>query len=154
MLRKLAAYPRQNGVAVALREVGRLERSLFMLEWVRNVELRRRAQGGLNKGEARNALARALFFCQLGELRDRTFENQVYRASGLNLLVAAVILWNTRYLAVAAAELGLGPEVMRHVAPLGWEHLSLTGDYSWNADEQPAPGELRPLRARTSLLVD
>jgi transposase len=49
----------------------------------------------LNKGEARNALARATLFCQLGELRDRTFENQAYRASGLNLIVAAVILWNT-----------------------------------------------------------
>jgi hypothetical protein len=86
-------------------------------------------------------------------VRDRTFENQIYRASGLNLLVAAVILWNTRYLEVVAAELGLGSQIMRHVAPLGWEHLSLTGDYSWNADEQPAPGELRPLRTQTSLLV-
>ena len=29
MLRRLAAYPRQNGLAVALREIGRIERSLF-----------------------------------------------------------------------------------------------------------------------------
>lgn len=81
------------------------------------------------------------------------FKLRHYRASGLKLLVAAVILWNTPYLTVAAAELGLGPEVMRHVAPLGLEHLSLTGDSSWNPDDQPAPGELRPLRARTSLLA-
>jgi hypothetical protein len=31
-------------------------------------------------------------------LRDRTFENQRYRASGLNLVVLAIILWNTIYL--------------------------------------------------------
>ncbi len=55
----------------------------------------RRAHAGLNKGEARNALARAIFFNRLGELRDRQFENQVFRASGLNLLVAAIILWNS-----------------------------------------------------------
>lgn len=55
--------------------------------------LRRRANARLNKGEARNALARAIFFNRLGEVRDRTFENQAYRASGLNLLVSAVILW-------------------------------------------------------------
>lgn len=42
---------------------------------------------------------------------------------------------------------------MRHVAPLGWEHLSLTGDYAWDADTQPAPGEMRPLRTRPSLLA-
>jgi TnpA family transposase len=153
MLKKLSAYPRQNGLAVALREAGRLERSIFMLNWLRDLELRRRAQAGLNKGEARNALARAIFFCQLGELRDRTFENQAYRASGLNLIVAAVILWNTRYLELAAANLGVGSDRMQHVAPLGWEHLSLTGDYAWDADAQTAPGELRPLRTKPSLLA-
>jgi hypothetical protein len=36
--------------------------------------LRRRVQAGLNKGEARNAPARAVFFNRLGEIRDRGFE--------------------------------------------------------------------------------
>ena len=43
--------------------------------------------------------------------------------------------------------------MMKHVAPLGWEHLSLTGDYAWDAEGQPTPGELRPLRAKASLLA-
>jgi len=60
MLKRLSAYPRQNGLAIALREVGRLERSVFMLNWLRDLDLRRRTQAGLNKGEARNALARHL----------------------------------------------------------------------------------------------
>ncbi len=94
-----------------------------------------------------------IFFCQHGELRDRTFDNQVYRASGLNLVVAAAILWNTRYLELAAADLGVEPEIMRHVAPLGWEHLSLTGDYAWDTADAPAPGELRLLKTRPSLLA-
>lgn len=153
MLKKLSAYPRQNGLAVALRELGRLDRSFYMLRWLLDLDLRRRAQAGLNKGEARNALARAIFFCQLGELRDRSFENQAYRASGLNLVVAAVILWNTRYLQLAAEDLGVGAGTMRHVAPLGWEHLSLTGDYAWDTGNLPGPGELRPLRTKPSLLA-
>jgi Tn3 transposase DDE domain len=33
----------------------------------------------LNKSEAKNVLARAVFFNRLGELRDRTFENQRYQ---------------------------------------------------------------------------
>ncbi len=98
ILQKLSAYPRQNGLAVALREIGRIERTLFTLDWLKNIDLRRRANAGLNKGEARNALARAIFFYRLGEIRDRSFESQVYRASGLNLLIAVIILWNTRYL--------------------------------------------------------
>jgi TnpA family transposase len=59
---------------------------------------RRRVHVGLNKGEAKNALAKAVFFNRLGEMRDRSFENQRYRASGLNLVVAAIIPWNTVYL--------------------------------------------------------
>jgi TnpA family transposase len=85
-------------LAVALRELGRIERTLFALDWMQNVELRRRVHSGLNKGEARNALARAVFLNRLGEIRDRRFDNQRYCASGLNLVVAAIILWNTVYL--------------------------------------------------------
>jgi len=56
------------------------------------------AKSDVFQQEARNALARAVFFNRQGELRDRTFENQRYRASGLNLVVLAIILWNTVYL--------------------------------------------------------
>jgi ferredoxin len=158
MLRKLSAYPRQNGLAVALRELGRIERTLFTLDWLKNIDLRRRANAGLNKGEARNALARAIFFYRLGEMRDRSFESQVYRASGLNLLIAAIILWNTRYLEEAFFELeqqgvNVAPTIVTHVAPLGWEHIGLTGDYVWTDAEQPSDGVLRPLRRRESMLA-
>lgn len=73
-------------------ELGRIERTLFILDWLQNVELRRRVHAGLNKGEARNALARAVFIHRLGEIRDRRFEQQRYRASGLNLVTAAIVL--------------------------------------------------------------
>lgn len=64
-----------------------------------------------------------------------------------------MILWNTRYLQLAAEDLGIGPETMRHVAPLGWEHLSLTGGYARDTADAPGPGEPRLLRTRASLLA-
>ena len=42
MLRKLAAYERQNQLDLALREIGRVERTLFMLDWLESPALRRR----------------------------------------------------------------------------------------------------------------
>jgi TnpA family transposase len=89
-------------VNFGVRELGRIERTLFILDWLQSVELRRRVHAGLNKGEARNALARTVFFNRLGEIRDRSFEQQRYRASGLNLVTAAIVLWNTVYLERAA----------------------------------------------------
>jgi TnpA family transposase len=151
MLRKLGSYPRQNGLAVALRELGRIERTLFILDWLQSVELRRRVHAGLNKGEARNALARAVFFNRLGEIRDRSFEQQRYRASGLNLVTAAVVLWNTVYLERATNALrGHGQTVddalLQYLSPLGWEHINLTGDYFWRSSAKIGAGKFRPLR--------
>ncbi len=151
MLRKLGSYPRQNGLAVALRELGRIERTLFILDWLQSVELRRRVHAGLNKGEARNALARAVFFCRLGEIRDRSFEQQRYRASGLNLVTAAMVLWNTVYLERATDALRdhgqpVNDALLQYLSPLGWEHINLTGDYLWRSSAKIGAGKFRPLR--------
>lgn len=62
ILKKLAVYPRQNSLSVTLREIGRIERTLYTLELLQSPELRRRVQVGLNKGEAKHALARAVCF--------------------------------------------------------------------------------------------
>ncbi|WP_439896797.1 Tn3 family transposase [Burkholderia ubonensis] len=151
MLRKLGSYPRQNGLALALREIGRIERTLLILDWLQNVELRRRVHVGLNKGEARNALARAVFFCRLGEIRDRSFEAQRYRASGLNLVSAAIVLWNTVYLERAvqtmqATGLPADAVLLPYLSPLGWEHINLTGDDVWRQSQKLPAGKFRPLR--------
>ncbi|WJM89021.1 Tn3 family transposase [Pseudomonas brenneri] len=151
MLRKLGSYPRQNGLAVALRELGRIERTLFILDWLQSVELRRRVHAGLNKGEARNALARAVFFNRLGEIRDRSFEQQRYRASGLNLVTAAIVLWNTVYLERATQGLAdagkpVNTNLYQYLSPLGWEHVNLTGDYVWRQSRKLEDGKFRPLR--------
>lgn len=150
MTSKRTFHPRQNGLAVALRELGRLERTLFTLDWLQNVELRRRVQIGLNKGEAKNALARAVFFNRLGELRDRRFENQRYRASGLNLVVAAIVAWNTVYLERSVNSLrenqAVDDDLLQYLSPLGWEHINLTGDYVWSQSKKVENGGFRPLR--------
>src|SRR3546814_585620 len=122
-----------------------------MLDWLDDIDLRRRTNANLNKGEARNALARTVFFNRLGEIRDRTFENQRHRASGLNLVSASIILWNTVYLGRAADYLrrqgrDIDDALLSHAAPLGWEHISLTGDYLWSDMKLPEDG-FRPLRS-------
>lgn len=136
MLSRLGSYSRRNGLANALRELGRAQRTLFTLEWLQSPTLRKRVQIGLNKGEARNALARAVFFHRAGEIRDRRPAAQTHRASGLNLVVAAISLWNTVQLEGAIEALrGQGEEVpdglLEHISPLAWEHIGLTGDYLW-----------------------
>jgi len=80
-----------------------------------------------------------------GRIVDRTFENQSYRASGLNLVTAAIVYWNTVYLGRAVQHLRsagtpVSDDLLRHVAPLGWNHISLTGDYLWTHVTAPDDG--------------
>ena len=96
--------------------------------------------------------ARAVFFNRLGEIRDRSFEHQRYRASGLNLVTAAIVLWNTAYLeriAAALKENGVlrDDTLLQFLSPLGWEHINLTGDYRWRSSAKHAHAKFRPLRS-------
>lgn len=75
------------------------------------------------------ARARAVFFNRLGEIPDRSFEQQRYCTSGLNLLNAAIVLRNTVYLDRAVATLisnsgDIDPDLLRFLSPLGWEHMN------------------------------
>lgn len=135
---------RRQGLHVPRREWisdRRIERTLFILDWLQSVELRRRACR-LNKRAARNSLARAVFFRRLGEFRDRSFEQQRYRVSGLYLLIAAIVLWNTVYLDRATRALArdgsrhADPNLLQYLSPLDWEHINLTGDYLWRSSSQ------------------
>jgi TnpA family transposase len=136
LLRKFASYPRQHELAVTLREIGRVERTLFIIDWLLDADMQRRAQIGLNKGEAHHALKNALRIGRQGEIRDRTSEGQHFRMAGLNLLAAIVIYWNTKHLGLAVNNrrregVDVSPSLLAHISPLGWAHILLTGEYRW-----------------------
>lgn len=149
IMEKLGSYSRQNSLATALREMGRIEKTIFILDYISDEALRRRIQRGLNKGEFMNALARALFFGKRGELRSREMQDQLMRASALNILINAISIWNTVYLQEAVNHLknngGFDEELLKKISPLGWEHISLLGEYHFKAGDIPNGSTLRPL---------
>jgi TnpA family transposase len=92
-----------------------------VLDWLLDPKRRRGVAAILNQGELGSTLARV---CRnrLGEVRHRTFEAQRHRASGLNLVTAAIILWNTVYLERAVETVHkqsrrLDNALLQHIAP-------------------------------------
>jgi TnpA family transposase len=151
MLRKLAAYERQNQLDLALQEIGRVERTLFMLDWLESPALRQRCQAGLNKSEQRHQLTQAICTFKQGRIADRTHEAQQFRASGLNLLIAAIVYWNSTYLSDAIAHLRaqgeiIPDELLAHVSPVGWNHIGFSGDFLWDRAANSATGGRKPLK--------
>ena len=78
--------------------------------------------------------------------------NSTELAGGLNLVVAAIVLWNTAYMERAIRHLrGRGEkipnELMPYLAPLGWQHINLAGDFIWTAPSKLDGEGFRPLAA-------
>lgn len=150
LMGKLGSYSRQNSLATTLREIGRIDKTLFILDYISSEALRRRIQRGLNKGEAMNALARAIFFGKHGELRERALQDQLQRASALNLIINAISVWNTVYLTQAIEHSKTTgkyrEELLPHISPLGWEHINFLGEYSFKVETSNSIHALRPLR--------
>lgn len=82
-----------------------LKHFIFWFDYLSSKAMRRRIHRGLNKGEAMNALARAIFFGKHGELRKHALHEQVQRASALNIIINAIGVWNTVYLQQATEHL-------------------------------------------------
>ena len=136
ILKRLSARPRKNDLAITMREIGQIERTLFIIEWALDIDMQRRSTVGLNKGEAHHALKNALWIGRQGEIRDRTTESQHFRLACLNLLTAIIIFWNTDQLGKAVLQrqregLNTPDYLLRHISPLGWEHILLIGQYIW-----------------------
>ena len=134
---KLAAASHRNKLFRGLQELGRLIKTAYLAEYFRNEELRRRVLLGLNKGEALNALARKVFFGGQGEIRDRTYEDQLNAASSLNLLLAAIVVWNTVHLQACLRRLRadgypVDDADLRFLSPLMRRHLGIYGQYTFN----------------------
>ena len=75
-----------------------------------------------------------------GDICDRSFDGQAFSASGLNVVVSAIVHWNTVYLSRAVEHLRrngriIPDHLLKRVSPLGWEHINLTGICAW--DESP-----------------
>src|SRR5882762_5146374 len=161
MLRKLAAYRRQNQLDLALQELGRIERTLFMLDWLESPELRRRCHAGLNKSEQRHFLAQVICTFKQGRQTRPDCRPQCRGAAVSCLrpqprhrrdLVLELHLHRRRHRPSPWSDQSVPDAWLAHTSPLSWEHISFSGDFLWEraaatADKRRPP-QSRPDASR------
>ena len=89
LISKLQTGARENVLSRALRDLGRLVKTQFILRWIQNPDYRRRIHRQLNKGEALHALRRFLFFAHEGKVQRRQADQQTNQVLCLNLVTNA-----------------------------------------------------------------
>jgi TnpA family transposase len=148
-----AGRPTTLGRAIA--ELGRIPKTLHLLNYIDDEYYRRRIQTQLNRGEDRHSVARHVFHGQRGELRQRYRQGQEDQLGALGLVVNMIVLWNTWYMQDALDELrNSGQEARREdverLAPLRFQHINVHGTYHFVLPESVAQVHHRPLRPLTS----
>ena len=155
LIRTLLKSDRPSSLAKAIIEAGRINRTIYLLNYIDDEEYRRKILTQLNRGEARHAVARAICHGQRGEIRKRYREGQEDQLGVLGLVINAVILWNTMYMESALKHLHTFMEIKEEdesrLSPLGSKHINVLGHYSFILNELVTKGTLRPLNLNDAL---
>ena len=151
LIRGLRGGGRPSTLGRAIVELGRVAKTLYLLNYLDDEAYRRRILTQLNRGESRHSVARAIFHGRRGEVRQRYREGQEDQLGALGLVVNAVVLWNTRYLDAAliqvrATDVAVNPEDVERLSPLLLDHVNVLGRYEFALKDSVRQGQLRPLR--------
>lgn len=150
LIRSLLKSSRPSGLAQAIMEVGRVNKTLYLLNYIDDEDYRRRILTQLNRGKGRHAVARAICYGQRGEIRKLYREGQEDQLGALGLVTNAVVLWNTLYMQEALSWMRsngeeTGEEDIARLSPLMHGHINMLGHYTFTLSENIMNGELRTL---------
>jgi TnpA family transposase len=148
LLRMLSRDGQPGRIGLAFEHYGRIAKTLHLLSVIDDEGYRRRMSSQINIQEERHRLARRIFHGQRGQLRQRYREGQEDQLGALGVVLNAVVLWTTRYMDAALAQLRQSGHPVRdedvaRLSPLGFRHLNVLGRYAFTP---PAPGQMRQLR--------
>lgn len=93
--------------------LGRIIKTLYLLNYIDNEEYRRHILTQLNKGESRHSLARTVYYGRRGEIYEKYREGQEDQLNALGLATNAIVLWNTVYIQAALDYLRAQGEVIK-----------------------------------------
>ena len=131
------SYHRQNQTKRALWELDNICRTLYILDFIDDVELRQAVQKALNRGEAYPRFRRAVAYVNSGKFRVQTETEQQIWNECSRLIANAIIFYNTALLSkVYAQKLADEDEaaikVLRGISPVAWQHINLFGTFKFN----------------------
>jgi TnpA family transposase len=155
LLRKLGTYSRRNLLYRAFRELGRVERTLFLLRFVSSVEVRRTIRAETTKIEAFNDFLDWVCFggpvVKSGDPVEQ--EKQLKYAS---LVANTIMLSNVADLTTAVSSMAedkhpVTPGLVACLSPYMREHIRRFGQYVLDMDDLPGPLAPQPLPFEAAL---
>jgi TnpA family transposase len=137
ILKRLSSYAKDNPLYKGLKEFGKLIKTIFLLTYMDDLDLRQAIQKQLNKIELSNKFSSAVFFDNNQEFKQGTREEQEIAMACKILLQNAIVLWNYLYLShllMTAENDSKRGELLKSIkngSIMTWQHLNLLGEYDF-----------------------
>ena len=94
ILKRLSSYSKQHPLYRVLKQVGRIYKTIFILKYLDDINLRQSTEKALNRIEQSHQFAKAIFFGNNQELKQASQEEQEISIGARHLIQNAVVLWN------------------------------------------------------------
>lgn len=153
ILKRLSSYSRQHPLHKALKEVGRIYKTYFLLRYYDELALRQDIEKQLNRIELSHLFANAIFFGGNQEFHYATKEEQDMALGCRHLIQNAIVLWNYLYISEKLAGIMEPIEQRRQIERLKdssimtWQHVNMHGKYDFDLEMVQIPFDLRKIKS-------
>ena len=140
LFKRLNSYDRQHPLYRALRDLGRLFKTEYILRYISEPQLRETVEGILTRVEHANRFAKAVNLGNNGELGWATYQEQLIAEGCKRLIMNAINYWNLLYLSeqlkrcANSAERKVLLEAILQTNTHTWHHVNLQGEYDFSDD--------------------
>ncbi|MEJ7861714.1 MAG: Tn3 family transposase [Pyrinomonadaceae bacterium] len=141
LFKRLNSYSKQHPLYQALKEFGKIIKTLFILRYIDDVELRRAIEKQLNKIEHAHRFAKAVAFANNQEFSEGEKELQNVAADCRRLIENSIICWNYLYLTNKLTEMSDKHqrqsllESIKDGSIITWKHINFHGEYDFSAEK-------------------
>lgn len=145
ILKRLSSYSKQHPLYKAMKEIGRIHKTIFLLRYFDESPLRQNIEKQLNKIELSHLFAKAVFFGNNQEFKYETKEEQEIAVACRHFIQNAIILWNYLFISDKLSEIKEEDEIrknielMKNSSIMTWQHVNMHGEYDFiiNTDKPP-----------------
>lgn len=139
LIKRLGSYEQQHPILQALKELDKILKTEYLLQYMDDVSLRQVIQKQLNKGENANKFARAVSWGNSGEIKFASKSEQLLADACRRLIQNSIIAWN--YLYMSNEVLKANPterrtliKAIQESSPVRWQHINLHGTFDFSKE--------------------
>ena len=141
LFRRLNSYSKQHPLYAALKAFGRIPKSIFILGYIDDVQLRQVIEKQLNKIESSHRFSRDISIGNGREIIQSEKQEQEIAEACKRLIKNAIVCWNYLYLSQKIAQQKDPQEkkkMLQSIAtgsPVSWAHVNLLGEYDFSDEK-------------------